>query len=189
MNRLEKLPLNRIANRPIGAFFQWDDSLQTAWSYTNPNQIKPSGAAQPGNPSTSSLISWPRRGCRPSPSPREAPANCLSPWKAGGRNVCPRRPFQTSEHISPTPFTLRLVSEDVPGHAGTQNPDVDSFDSKVVIDVEYVPMPHQSGAEAQQRPHLLGNRLLIAVRNALTDSLRRWNQHGHSYARSVEINS
>ena len=88
------------------------------------------------------------------------------PWKAGGHNVCPRRPFQTSEHISPTLFTLRLVSEDVPGHAGTQNPDVDSFDSKVVIDVEYVPMPHRSGAEAQQRPHLLGNRLLIAVWNA-----------------------
>lgn len=41
------------------------------------------------------------------------------------------------------------------------------FDSKAVIDVEYVPMPHRSGAEAQQGPHLLGNRLLIAVWNAL----------------------
>lgn len=41
------------------------------------------------------------------------------------------------------------------------------FDSKAAIDVEYVPMPHRSGAEAQQGPHLLGNRLLIAVWNAL----------------------
>lgn len=75
--------------------------------------------------------------------------------------------FKTSVHISPTLFAHRLVSEDVLGHAGTQNPDVDSLDSKVIIDVEYVPTPHRSGAEAQQRPHLLGNHLLIAVWNAL----------------------
>lgn len=71
--------------------------------------------------------------------------------------------FKTSVHISPTLFAHRLVAEDALGHAGTQSPGVDSFDSKVVIDVEYVPMPHRSGVKAQQRPHLLGNRLLSAA--------------------------
>lgn len=91
----------------------------------------------------------------------------LRPGKLADATPVREALFKTSEHISPTPFTHRLVSEDVLGHAGTQNPDIDPFDSKAVIDVEYVPMPHRSGAEAQQRPHLLGNRLLIAVWNAL----------------------
>ena len=75
--------------------------------------------------------------------------------------------FKTSVHVSSILFAHRLVTKDALGHAGIQNPDVDSFDSKAVIDVEYVPMPHRSGAEAQQRPHLLGNRLLVAAWNAL----------------------
>ena len=36
------------------AFSQWDGSLQTACGCTNPSQIKPSEAAQPGGPSASS---------------------------------------------------------------------------------------------------------------------------------------
>lgn len=49
------------------------------------------------------------------------------------------------------------------GHAGVQKLGVDSLDSKTAIDVEDVLMPRQSGAEAQQRPHLLGNHLLVGV--------------------------
>ena len=89
------------------------------------------------------------------------------PGKSANATPVLEDPLKTSAHISPTLFAHRLVSEDVLGRAGTQNPDVDSFDSKAVIGVEYAPMPHRSGAEAQQRPHLLGNRLLIAVWNAL----------------------
>ena len=80
--------------------------------------------------------------------PREAPANCLSPQKVGERNTYPRRLSQDKRPHQPNPTSI-------------------PFDSKAVIDVEYVPMPHRSGAEAQQGPHLLGNRLLIAVWNAL----------------------
>ena len=71
--------------------------------------------------------------------------------------------FKTSVHVSSILFAHRLVATDVLGHAGIQKPGVDSFDSKVVIDVEDVLIPRRSGAEAQQRPHLLGNHLLVGV--------------------------
>lgn len=88
------------------------------------------------------------------------------PGKSANATPVLEDPLKTSAHISPTLFAHRLVSEDVLGRAGTQNPDVDSFDSKAVIDVEYAPMPHRSGAEAQQRLHFLGSHPLVGVWNA-----------------------
>ena len=87
------------------------------------------------------------------------------PEKSANATPVLEDPLKTSAHISPILFAHRLVSEDVLGRTGTQNPDVDSFDSKAVIDVEYVPMPHRSGAEAQQRLHFLDSHPLVGVWN------------------------
>lgn len=75
--------------------------------------------------------------------------------------------LKTNAHISPTLFRIDSPPKMPLTVQEPRTPTSIPFDSKAVIDVEYVPMPHRSGAEAQQGPHLLGNRLLIAVWNAL----------------------
>ena len=66
---------------------------------------------------------------------------------------------QPSSRIDSSPKTPLAMQE-------PRTPTSIPLDSKAVIDVEYVPMPHRSGAEAQQRLHFLDSHPLVGVWNA-----------------------